>query len=97
MCPVKEETIRDCIINFIHATSNEALAVRPCAVCARETSATDLVPHTMDEVPHPELLIPHTPHAKHDLFDGMLLYPDGVRDESIDICNDCSASLQDNA
>jgi hypothetical protein len=96
MTPPSEETLRQAVIDFIDNTSNEAIRVLPCAVCARETSISELVSYTRTEIPHKELLIPHTPHPKHDIFDGMLLYPGGVHGNAIDICNECFPSLQKN-
>ncbi|KAJ7130993.1 hypothetical protein C8R44DRAFT_839124 [Mycena epipterygia] len=65
---------------YYAATSNAAVVMAVCAVCAREV---DLHPNQMaverlDYVPNSHRLVPTTPHPAHDLFNGRLLEPAGV-------------------
>ncbi|OCH93891.1 hypothetical protein OBBRIDRAFT_801545 [Obba rivulosa] len=73
-----------CYRAFYDATSNAALEMTICAVCAREVSVQgDLVTCIpLASLPHASRLIPRIQHPAHDLYDGKLLQPDGVITEN---------------
>jgi uncharacterized protein DUF6570 len=90
-----KQVIDSAIAEFIDRTGNAALTAGVCAVCARETIATDLSSQRLDSIPNPHLLKPITPHRKHDIFNGMLLHPRGLsNDESGDVCVECLRALK---
>jgi hypothetical protein len=90
-----EDVIDAAVAGFIDRTNNAALAVGICGVCARETAATDLNPHLLDHIPSRHRLTPSEPHAKHDIYDGMLLHPSGLsRGGLCDICCECLRALK---
>jgi hypothetical protein len=94
MRPPSKIVIESLIGNFIDRTSNEALAVGVCAVCARETNARDLTVHRIDCIPNPHQLKPDTGHPRHNIINGMLLHPAGVTaDRSAKVCMECSKAL----
>ncbi|RDX55291.1 hypothetical protein OH76DRAFT_1452358 [Lentinus brumalis] len=77
--PAEAERLQ-CHREFLKATSSAALQTAVCAVCAREVSVTDdgVELALLTSLPNTERLRPIEPHAKHDLFDGCLLAPEGV-------------------
>ncbi len=95
-----DEDILDCYRDYFLATSNEAMKLSTCAVCAREVGKQ--LDHVsvlgLDAIPNRERLIPTTPHPEHDLYDGLLLEPAGVisvdnSPHSIQICDSCLTQL----
>lgn len=85
---------------FYNATSNAAVCLTVCAVCAREVGQTEenLVVFALNDLPNAQQLCPSLKHAAHELFDGKLLEPMGVSvDESgvyrVNICSSCITSL----
>ena len=92
--------VHKCYADFYQATSNNAVKVVTCAVCAREVSVEEhgvrVVP--LVGIPNAHRLVPHCPHAAHDLWDGVLLERDGFvslsKDkESVNICRSCYEDL----
>lgn len=82
------EEVQYCYRKFWEATSNEALQMTICGVCAREVSMRDDHPRLwpLTNLPNFNRLVPSSPHPAHDLFDGRLLEPMGVEGEGKDIC-----------
>ena len=95
-----EAVRKSCYREFYEATSNAALELVVCAVCARERGRQpDRVSSVaLDEIPSPSRLIPSQPHQKHTLFDGMLLQPEGITHQGehsvANICGECLRDLQ---
>lgn len=96
-----EEQVKSCYRQFYEATSNTALAMAVCGVCARELSVKDscVRTHRLINLPHTDRLIPKKPHPEHDLFEGKLLEPEGVvgdlrgKETKIRVCGECLADL----
>ena len=89
-----KEVIDNTIIEFIEHTSNSAMAIGICAVCAREMTRMELTPHRLDLFPNPRLLEPVVAHSCHDIFNGMLLHPAGVmNNEKANVCIECFRAL----
>ena len=90
-----------CINQFIEATSNHALGLGMCISCAREIFQKELLPIQLNCVPNARHLEPHTPHPKHELVKGMLLYKHALTsDDKGDphtgtICQDCLKALNE--
>lgn len=97
-----EEEYNAAVTEFYNATSNAALASAVCAVCGREVSRhQDRVEEVMlSELRGRETLRPQEAHPAHDLYDGCLLEPAGVKDEDgivmISTCRACREHLQRN-
>jgi len=95
MKPPSKQVVDAAIAEFIDRTNNAALATGVCAVCARETVATDISQHRLDSIPSSHRLIPTVPHLNHDIFNGMLLHPPGViNDEIGNLCTECLRALK---
>ena len=73
-----QSTVDDAICQFIDHTSNEALAMGVCAVCARETNRADLTKEKLESIPSSHRLQPDVPHPHHNIINGMLLHPSGT-------------------
>ena len=95
-----EAVRKSCYRQFYEATSNAALALVVCAVCARERGLVpdDVSSIPLAKIPSPSRLIPGQPHQQHTLFNGMLLQPEGIErrgDRSVaTICRECLHDLQ---
>ena len=90
-----KQVVDGAIADFIDRTGNLALKVGVCAVCARETTATDLVTHSLHSIPNPHRLVPTAPHPNHDIINGMLLHPPGLTNEGGgNVCVDCLRALK---
>ena len=94
--------LRMCYRRFYDATSNRAVEMTVCAVCAREIDVwkEDVVEVNLREIPHREKLVPHEHHPAHILYDGCLLESMAVFMGSggelrAKICHCCWASLED--
>lgn len=95
MEPPSKDDIESSIAHFIDRTSNAAVKVLPCAVCARETHLSDITTLKLTNITNSHLLSPTTPHPNHDIFNNMLLYPAAVHNQSMaDICQECINALQ---
>jgi hypothetical protein len=83
------------------ATSNAAIAMAVCGVCAREVDlrADQLTVQRLDSIPNSHRLVPQESHSAHDLFQGKLLEPAGVVGQGdgaqVNVCRQCWASLRD--
>ncbi|KAK6992015.1 hypothetical protein R3P38DRAFT_2571602 [Favolaschia claudopus] len=87
---------------YYEATSNAAIAMMVCGVCAREIDAgtgtnEDATPRRLEALPNSQCLVPRLAHPAHDLFDGKLLEPAGVVREGnvtkVRVCRECSECL----
>lgn len=91
---------KSCYRQFYEATSNTALELVVCAVCARERGRKpdDVTSMTLDKIPSPSRLVPSQPHQQHTLFGGMLLQPEGITHQgerpTVNICGECVRDLQ---
>src|SRR5438445_8104819 len=56
---------------FRSHTGNDALSTKVCACCALEVEPCKTWNVTLDDIPNHTLLIPTTPHPKHEIFHGM--------------------------
>jgi len=94
-----ESEVKGCYRHFYNATSNNAVRMVVCAICAREVSCLEDEVSTqfLDEIRNADRLVPSVPHAAHDLFDGKLLDPAGVKQENgrlrVNMCRSCRTSL----
>jgi hypothetical protein len=84
---------------FYKATSNKALAMRVCTVCARELMATEGKCHIIMDLPNVnKLLVPLDIHKVHILWNGLLLViPNILGDDTKAtgwVCYDCYRSLK---
>ena len=95
-----ESVRKSCYREFYMATSNTALELVVCAICAREQGrqADNVTTIALDEIRSPSRLTPGQPHPQHTLFDGMLLQPEGVAQQGehsiANVCGECSRDLQ---
>ncbi|KAJ6563748.1 hypothetical protein B0H10DRAFT_2169159 [Mycena sp. CBHHK59/15] len=67
--------------SYYTATSNSAVEIMVCGVCAREIDLgkdEDGTPRRLSAIPNSQCLVPETVHPAHDLFEGKLLEPAGV-------------------
>ena len=84
---------------FYEATSNAAVCMSVCGVCAREVGWKEdqVKQFRLDQLPNVHRLIPASSHSSHSLFDGKLLEPLGVtyHDDSyfVHICRQCWSCL----
>lgn len=89
-----KDTVDDAVGEFIDRTGNLPMVTGVCAVCARETSNTDLTAYNLDSIPNPNRLRPGVAHPAHDVFYGMLLHPRGVTsEENANACMECVRAL----
>ena len=99
--PTTDEVIR-CHRAFYQATSNAAVAMAICAVCAREKlhqgDTLDIL--NIAEVPNVHLLRPKTHMEAHDLYHDMLLEPSGIvhnhgglGEIGVKLCDECHSDL----
>ena len=97
--PTSQET-QHSYRQFYEATSNAAIRMTVCGVCAREVGWEEdqVTSHPIDQLPNAHRLIPTNPHDLHTLFDGKLLDPLGVTNKGnmqfVQICRQCRLSLQ---
>src|ERR1700749_1285216 len=65
---------------YYNATSDDALATRVCAVCARRSflQKDGVTEHFVSHIPSRERLRPIESNPFHDLTDGLLLEPSGL-------------------
>ena len=97
-----DNRVKECYREFYKATSNKALTLVVCAVCAREVNMEGDHVHVyqMTDLPHSNRLIPTHPHPCHDLFQGRLLEPKGVIEDSgtqtqVRVCGNCFSELRE--
>ena len=95
-----EEERRNCYAAFYQATSNDAVKMGVCGVCAQECNiiADELVKTQLHFIPNGSCLVLTKPHPAHQLFDGKLLEPAGVKfvdaKPIISICCSCHEELK---
>jgi hypothetical protein len=97
-----EARVKECYHQFYEATSNAAVRLVVCAICAREVNArSDGVTEChLSALPNSHRLIPKHSHPAHDLYDERLLEPQGVidlgnRGTVVRVCRDCLAELKE--
>jgi len=92
--------MKRCYARFYAATSNEAVKICVCGVCARECSviADRVMAMPLTLMPNSCQLIPSVKHAAHHLYHGRLLEPAGIMGEETDpivsICHECLEDLK---
>lgn len=94
--------VKACYRQFYEATSNPAVEMTVCAVCAREVGVRDdrVVTCQLRLLPHSERLIPARPHHMHDLYAGRLLQAEGCIDGNmaeetmLQVCGSCLTELE---
>ena len=91
-----EERVKECYRQFYKGMSNAAVEMAVCAVCAREAGvqSDQVTVQRLADLPNSYQLIPHTPHAAHDLFEGRLLELSGVSGGDVKVCGDCLKELR---
>jgi hypothetical protein len=100
--PTKEE-VQECYRQFHDATSNNALELSICGICAQEISMCGDKPtlFNLKDIPNSQRLIPSSPHSRHDLYGRLLLEPGGVIGEGdktqVRICRTCLRDLQNSS
>jgi len=91
---------RKCHRQFLEATSNAAVELCICGVCARECGvvADSVLPIPLSLLPNSARLIPQHQHTAHDLYDGRLLEPTGLvggdEDPIVNVCHQCLEELK---
>lgn len=100
--PSQQETLQ-CYRDFYDATSNDAVQMATCGVCARwrmkKRNHIESIP--LASIPHPERLMPKadTAHPSQVLTGGMLLEPSAITSEEsaqprlVNICGECFDAL----
>jgi hypothetical protein len=98
MRPTSESRMSGIIKEFIERTGNDALKMEVCACCAREQEAYKFSKIHIDHIPNSTLLKPIFPHPMHDLFDGVLLEPRGLDQDTqkANLCENCYLDLEQN-
>lgn len=94
--------VKACYQQFYAATSNEALRMEICAVCAQERSVRRdrVTVCRLADLPNSEKLMPLKPHVAHDLYNGRLLEPQGCfstddgNETMVHVCGTCMADLE---
>ena len=86
----------DCMRSFHHATNMSSLQEAVCGICARRLNRReyDIQTLRLEAVPNLHRLRPTIPHPKHDLYQGVLLEPEGVDTQHsssvmVNTCVDC--------
>jgi hypothetical protein len=91
--------VHDHYREFYDATSNNAVKMEICGVCAREVDVREhkVEKERIQDIPSSARLIPKVLHPAHDLYDGKLLEPQGVHvhgdDTLVNICLNCYKEL----
>jgi hypothetical protein len=94
------DEVKACYRSFYGATSNLALKMLICSVCARELLLQEESVRVLrlKNLPNNHRLYPLQPHHAHYLVDGMLLAPAGVQyvagEMKVNICGSCYGGLQ---
>jgi hypothetical protein len=92
--PPSEKVLKRSIEEFIDKTSNAALALTVCMVCAREEFVQGTTRLAPSMLPNDYHLCPVKSHPAHDLMDGRLLHRPAVDSEGIGaVCADCYQNL----
>ena len=98
MKPISEDILHDIVKEFISHTGNDAMKTCICACCSLEIEMSNISRVSIDSIPHPELLVPTSPHPCHDIFQQMLLEPHGVdpTGTEVNLCSECIRELRRN-
>lgn len=94
LAPVDERILHACTLDYITATGNQALAKVICAVCARNTLASNAESTDVGSIPSPQSIAPLYPHPHQHIVDGMLLYEGAIKDRKTHVCRECLADLK---
>lgn len=97
-----EDTMKDCLSDYVNHTGNDALQKLSCAACGTLDFSRNFSPRPFNlaDIPHRQHLIPGDAdeYTHYDLTDGLLLckqdvrvLPDGTSECTI--CTDCHAAL----
>lgn len=91
--------VQSCISRFIDRTSNAALRMVTCMVCARDLEQETATDVSVKDIPNPHLLVPQIAHADHNLVHGLLLHNQAVHDAEKNsakgsVCHECWESLK---
>jgi hypothetical protein len=97
-----EGQVKECYRQFFEATSNAAVEMVVCGVCARELNREleKVMDMALEDLPNSERLIPRNHHEAHDLYNDRLLEPRGVNiDEengrtTVNVCKSCLNELK---
>ena len=97
-----EARVKECYRQFYNATSNAAVHLVVCAVCACEVNmrSDGVTECHLSALPNSQRLIPKHTHPAHDLYDGQLLEPQGIVRSGdggpvVRVCKDCLVELKD--
>jgi hypothetical protein len=97
------EEVKACYKEFYKATSSAALAMAVCAVCGRQKLVQEgqFSKLALSDIPNGQRLYPRIPHPAHDIYNGMLLEPEGMVEDAegeshVRICADCHKELRKN-
>ena len=94
--------VKELYRRFFCATSNAAVERVVCGVCARECGRKQDGVEIVDikNIPNSHRLRPEVAHVAHELYDGLLLVPEGVYVEEssnvtrVNICSTCGDELR---
>ncbi|PPQ74787.1 hypothetical protein CVT24_003726 [Panaeolus cyanescens] len=97
-----EDEVKECNRDFFNTTSQNAVKLTVCAVCAREVGVVseEVQQLSLENIPNLQRLKPRTSHPAHTLFNGALFEPAGVEVDPrtgsywVRICRQCLRSLQ---
>ena len=98
--PTADE-VKHCYRAFYNATGSAAVSLAVCSVCASEKLVAEakFTSIPVRDVPNPHRLFPRQQHAAHDIYEGMLLEPQGIiilndGEVEVRICRDCLKELR---
>ncbi len=99
-----QECVQECHASYLAATSNKALEQVVCQSCARRLWRHRCTLLELNAAPNLFLLKPKHPHPAHDLYEGMLIVPEVLK-EVLDpsgrklvygyFCKNCLRCLED--
>ena len=97
-----EVEVKDLYRRFFESTSKIAVERVVCAVCARECGRKQDKVDTIhiSQIPNSHRLKPEVPHPAHQLYEGLLLAPEGVHVDpssgriQANVCSSCRDDLQ---
>ena len=94
--------VKECYCQFYNATSNTAVCLVVCAICACEVNmwSDGVTECHLSSLPNSQCLIPKHAHPAHDLYSGRLLEPQGIVRSGdggpvMRVCKDCLGELKD--
>lgn len=94
------DELKQCVYNFRVATSNAAVQLGICGVCAREMlraeKGIENIP--LSQIPNPHRLYPMQAHPSHTLYNRCLLAKPSITEVNgevhVAMCQDCKKSLE---